>query len=71
MLARSLKAEEAAIVKKSLAKLNQFYNDHPDEATSLITVGESKPSPELNASNLAGWTMLANELLNLDEVLNK
>ncbi len=71
VLARSLKAEEAAIVKKSLAKLNQFYNDHPDEATSLITVGESKPSPELNASNLAGWTMLANELLNLDEVLNK
>jgi len=25
----------------------------------------------LNASELAAWTMVANELLNLDEVLNK
>ena len=71
MLARPLKAEEAAIVKRSLAKLNGFYADHPDEAAQLITVGESRPDPNLDPRTLAGWTMLANELLNLDEALNK
>ena len=34
-------------------------------------VGESKPDATLDASTLAGWTMLVNQLMNLDEVLNK
>jgi hypothetical protein len=34
-------------------------------------VGESKRDAGLNASELAAWTMLVNEVMNLDEVLNK
>ena len=34
-------------------------------------VGESKPRPGLEPTQLAAWTMLANALMNLDEVLNK
>ena len=34
-------------------------------------MGESKPDESLDATQLAAWTMLVNELLNLDEVLNK
>jgi hypothetical protein len=34
-------------------------------------MGESKPDAKLDPSTLAAWTMLANELFNLDEVLNK
>jgi hypothetical protein len=34
-------------------------------------VGDSKADASLDVPTLAGWTMLANELLNLDEVLNK
>jgi hypothetical protein len=37
----------------------------------LIAFGESKPDAKLDASELAAWTMLANQLMNLDEVLNK
>ena len=44
---------------------------HPADAKQLIAVGESKPDPALDVSTLAAWTMLANELMNLDEVLNK
>ena len=44
---------------------------HADDAKKLNAVGESRADPALNVSTLAAWTMLANELLNLDEVLNK
>ena len=43
----------------------------PTTPSKLITVGESKPDPALDPATLAAWTMLANELMNLDEVLNK
>ena len=37
----------------------------------LIAVGESKADPALDPATLAAWTMTANEVMNLDEVLNK
>lgn len=40
-------------------------------AKELIAVGESSPDGTLNPSELAAWTMIANLVLNLDEVLNK
>ncbi len=71
LLARPLRTQELAIVKSSLADLLAHYQAHPDDAKQLIAVGESKADPALDPSQLAAWTMVANELLNLDEVLNK
>lgn len=71
LLARSLRADEAPIVVDSLHALRAYYVEHAEDAQKLITVGESKSDASLNASELAAWTMLINELLNLDEVLNK
>jgi hypothetical protein len=71
LLARSLQPAEVEIVKKSLADLAAYYTSHAENAGRLITVGESKPDAALDAGQLAAWTMLVNELLNLDEVLNK
>ncbi len=71
VLARPFRAEERPIVKTSLAKLEAFYRAHPDDAAKLVAVGESKPDASLNPTTLAAWTMLANELMNLDEFLNK
>jgi hypothetical protein len=34
-------------------------------------VGETTPDPKLNPSELAAYTMVANLVLNLDEVMNK
>jgi hypothetical protein len=48
-----------------------YYQSHADQAKQLLAVGESKPDASLAPPVLAGWTMLANELMNLDEVLNK
>ncbi len=71
LLARPLRAEERTVVHRSLADLQTFYDAHPKEAQELITVGESKPDPSVKPERLAAWTMLTNQLMNLDEVLNK
>jgi hypothetical protein len=71
LLARPFTAEEQPLVEKSVASLVAFYREHADDARQVVTFGESQPDAALDAGTLAGWTMLANELLNLDEVLNK
>jgi len=71
LLNRSLRDPERVVVANSLRSLLDYYREHPDEATQVVSVGESKPNDELPKVELAAWTMLANELLNLDEVLNK
>ncbi|HEY1191580.1 MAG TPA: DUF1553 domain-containing protein [Gemmata sp.] len=71
LLARSFRAEELAIVKDTLKTLRAHYKAEPAEAKKLIAFGESKPDAKLDVSELAAWTMLANQLMNLDEVLNK
>jgi len=70
LLARPLVAEELAVVKQSLADLAEWYKAHPDDARQLIAVGDSKPRAA-DPVQLASWTMLTNELMNLDEVLCK
>ena len=71
LLARPLSAEERSVVASSLASLLNHYREQPEDAKKLIATGESQPDEKLAAAALAGWTMLANQLMNLDEVLNK
>jgi hypothetical protein len=71
LLARPFRDAEQKIVKDTLDKLRAHYELKPEEAKKLIAFGESKVDAKLDASELAAWTMLANQLMNLDEVLNK
>lgn len=71
LLAREFRPDERELIQASLDDLSAFYAAHRDESIELIAVGESVADPNLNPSELAAWTMLANQLLNLDEVLNK
>jgi hypothetical protein len=71
LLARPLRPEEAKVVKGVYDDLLAHYKAEPAEAKKLIAVGESKADPKLDAAELAAWTMVANQLMNLDEVLNK
>ena len=71
LLARPLSAQENGLVQASFKELLDYYVAHAADAKQLISVGESQPRPALDAATLAAWTMLANEMLNLDEVLNK
>ncbi|MDW8197549.1 MAG: DUF1553 domain-containing protein [Gemmataceae bacterium] len=71
LLARPFRAAEQKILRESLAQLRSHYHEHVAEAQKLITFGESKPDARINPAELAAWTMLTNQLMNLDEVLNK
>ena len=71
LLARPFRANEQEIVMSSLADLLAYYKGHPEDAAKLMTVGEYRADASLDQVTLAAWTMLANELLNLDEVLCK
>ena len=71
LLSRPLEAEEQAIVRESLGDLLAHYQENPGDAEALVEVGESPADPTLDPGTLAAWTMLANQLMNLDEVLTK
>jgi hypothetical protein len=71
LLARLLRPEEKAVVRATLDDLLAFYKEHGDEAGKLIAVGESKADAAMDPADLAAWTVLANQVMNLDEVLNK
>lgn len=70
LLSRSFDDEERGIAMASLETLRAWYADHPDDAKQLIAVGQSTPQA-LDPIELASWTMLTNELMNLDEFLCK
>jgi cytochrome c553 len=71
LLARPLQPREIQVVKSSLDLLLRRYKGDPEGAKKLLTVGQSPIDPKLDPATLAAWTMLTNEMMNLDEVLNK
>ena len=71
LLARPLKSSEKKIVESSADDLLAYYQQAPKEAEKLLAVGDSKPDAKLDVPTLAAYTMVANELMNMDEVLNK
>jgi mono/diheme cytochrome c family protein len=71
LLAREFRPEEVKVAQASLDDLLAYYQSNPADAAQLLSVGESPADATLDAPTLAAWTMLANQLMNLDEVLNK
>jgi len=51
-------------------QLEQFEQD-PDRAKLLVSVGQLPQDDQLDVTQLAAWTMVANVILNLDEVVTK
>jgi hypothetical protein len=71
ILARPLRDQERSVVEGVLADLKAHYTEAKGEAEALIKVGESAVDPKVEPVQLAAYTMVANQMLNLDEVLNK
>jgi len=69
--ARQPEAGEAKIITDVLAGHRARFAKDADAAKKLIAFGESKADPKLAPVDLAAWTLVANLLLNLDEVVNK
>jgi uncharacterized protein DUF1553/uncharacterized protein DUF1549/concanavalin A-like lectin/glucanase superfamily protein/cytochrome c/hapalindole biogenesis HpiC1 cyclase-like protein len=71
LLARPLRPQERKITESVLNDLLAHYSSEPKDAKALLAVGESKADCSLPAPELAAYTMAVNQLMNLDEVLNK
>lgn len=71
VLDRSITSEEQSILLADQQEYLKYYQSNPDDAGALINVGDSTPDAQLDASTLAAWTMVCNQVLNLDETLNK
>ena len=71
LLFRPLRPEEQGVVTRSFDGLYAYYHAHPDDAKALLAVGDTKSAATIPPDVLAAWTMLTNQMMNLDEVLNK
>ncbi len=71
LLGRTFDANERDITRNAYQDYLQHFVAHPDEAKKLLSVGESKPDEQLAVSKSAALTMVANQVMNLDEGLNK
>ncbi len=69
--ARTPTERERAILAEALAKHETTFRADVDAASKLIAYGESNPDATLDPAELAAWTLVANLILNLHEVITK
>ncbi|MCA9105389.1 MAG: DUF1553 domain-containing protein [Planctomycetales bacterium] len=71
LIARPLNEQEKQVVRESLEQLREYYAAHEADGKELLNVGYSEFDSELPTAESAAWTMLVNQLMNLDENLCK
>ncbi len=71
LLARDFGEKERAVAKRTYDGFVDFYSSSAEEAKKLLATGDSPPDEALPVTESAAWTMLASQIINLDEVLNK
>ncbi len=68
---RPPRIQETAVLTAGLEKRLARFQQEPDAAVQLVAIGASKAAPAVNAAELAAYTLTANVLLNLDEVVTR
>ncbi len=68
---RSPEPAELAVLTGGLEKRLAKFRAEPETARLLLASGELKPDAKLDAAELAAYTVTANVLLNLDEVVTR
>jgi mono/diheme cytochrome c family protein len=68
---RAPTAKETKVLLEAFFRQQARYNADADAAKRAVTYGESKPDPKLTPSELAAYSLVANLILNLDEVVTK
>ncbi|MGH9633156.1 MAG: DUF1553 domain-containing protein, partial [Bryobacteraceae bacterium] len=71
LLSRKFDPQERDVAKKTYKDYMIYYDSNPQDAKYLISTGESEVDSSLPVSEFAALTMMASEIMNLDEVLNK
>jgi hypothetical protein len=71
LLSRDPRPQMTTVLEASLDDMEKHYAADPQAARALISEGESKRDTSIPAPELAAWTMVASEMLNLDETVTK
>ncbi len=71
LISRRLKDDERKLALDTLETALAAYRGNAKEAQAMILNGETKADPKLDVPELAAWTLVASQILNLDETLNK
>lgn len=71
LLSRPLSEVEKNLMQSSHLSLLSHYQTTPEDTAALLAVGESPAEKAIAPPVLAAWTMVCNQLMNLDEALNK
>ena len=71
ILSRPMRTVERAIVLSAKEDYLDYYRQHSKDAKALIAVGEATANDGLDVASLAAWSMVCNQVMNLDESLNK
>jgi hypothetical protein len=70
-VARKPTPRERQWLRDLAEKHTSDYRKDPQAAEALISVGESKPDPRVDKTELAAWTTVASVILNLDETITR
>jgi len=71
MLSHDPSPQMESVLQQSLDHMEKHYAADPTAARDLVAVGEKPRDAAIPAPELAAWTMVVSEVLNLDETLNK
>lgn len=71
LLSREFDDQERLVAVESFEQFREHYAKDEEDTTKLLETGEWPVDEGLPRPQLAAWTMMANQLMNLDEALNK
>ena len=71
LLGRTFAREERAVLQRTHDDALAVYRRDPALAGQLLAIGESPSDPNLPPAELAAWTLVASQVMNLDESLTK
>ena len=71
LLNRPLADPERAVLQGSRQQFATHYAAHPDQAALLLKVGAAPADTNLPPAEIAAWTLVASQALNLDETISK
>jgi hypothetical protein len=70
-LARSLEPREMKVLLGTAETFHAQFSGNAEDVKAVLAIGESPADAKLPAAELAVWTMVASQFLNLDEFLTK
>ncbi len=71
LINRVLDADERATIRKSHGEFLAEFKDKPEDAKDFLSVGTIPIPEKADHAELAAWTLVASQILNLDETVTR